>query len=239
MKMKNGTGFKRLGDIWPACNGCRAKPGTLDCAIDCCGERKLNPRMEWPPLIESSGEKGLQDWKPGMEGIGGWTRESAPSPSPDIKPGVNIGPLSGPGAISTKEVEEAISDVDYFLRSTSDDGYQLDDARIGFAVIKAALSKPVPTSAEREELLEHFNEWSPVKDSAGRGGCYECDKIRALILAPLRPKVVTRERVRHWIPCTCIDDYKLRDRTDPTCAYHSTAIGWEDLLNELGIEVQP
>ena len=61
----------------------------------------------------------------------------------------------------------------------------------------------------------------------------------AVIRAAIRPKVVTRERVRYWIPCTCIDDYKLRDLTDPTCAYHTTAIGWEDLLNELGIEVEP
>ena len=37
--------------------------------------------------------------------------------------------------------------------------------------------------AERRGVLDHFNEMCPVKVSGDKGGCYECDKIRALLEA--------------------------------------------------------
>jgi len=61
--------------------------------------------------------------------------------------------------------------------------------------------------------------------------------IRAALTEARQPKVVSREQVRKWIPCTCIDDYKDRGLEDPTCPFHSTAIGWWDLLEELGYTV--
>ena len=134
--------------------------------------------------------------------------------------------------------------------------------------IDAEAEPPAPTDPERKEMLYYFDLWmedderaaqseyatkvekSSIGKIASKGpSVFEAptpnltlgpnqakEKIRALILAA--PKKVSRERVKYWIPCTCDVAYTGRGLSAPDCPFHAFT-GWEDLLNELGIEVEP
>lgn len=89
---------------------------------------------------------------------------------------------------------------------------------------------PAPTDHEREVMASYVPEgWDELSTKIYAD-------IKALILAA--PKKVSRERVKYWIPCTCDVAYTGRGLSAPDCPFHAFT-GWEDLLNELGIEVEP
>ena len=78
----------------------------------------------------------------------------APSPSPDIKPGVNIGPLSGPGAISTKEVEEAMETLRGLLECVPGDEF-FDKGQAALAIIRAIID-------DYERVRAEVREWKRI-----------------------------------------------------------------------------
>jgi len=178
-------------------------------------------------LIESSGEK---------------AGESERKPDPNVIPPKPVIVYEGFGAPSKKRQAKDQAELDKHWAETFpapspgpsvvEDELEEDDLiPLTPGELEGLKNPPFPKEVEEAMFrMEMFANCHGSKDEVADA---------AVIRAALRPKVVTRERVRYWIPCTCIDDYKLRDRTDPTCAYHTTAIGWEDLLNELGIEVEP
>ena len=47
---------------------------------------------------------------------------------------------------------------------------------------------------------------------------------------------VTREWVKNYIPCDCIDAYTDRGLVQPDCRYHNSS--WEEMLHDLGITVE-
>jgi len=151
----------------------------------------------WPELSSEQKQQFLKDSEERAENA----RLGPSSAPPDIKPEGNNGPLLIPKVItapSAGEVERATSDVDYFLRTTVDNGYSLDDARIGFDVIRSAL-KPAPptvqnpqhlsTSIEAEEAIDRCFGIVERLDTAGFDNwARELDVALAVIEAALKAK---------------------------------------------------
>jgi len=121
--------------------------------IESSGEEEkttLYPGRRWDELSREQQAQFLKDCEEGARnarlgpcdrpdaGIGQYAGFSAP----DIKPGVNIGPLSGPDAISAKEAEEAM---DFIGRAEGADAEEHALLQAALAVIKAALRPKVVT----------------------------------------------------------------------------------------------
>ena len=151
-----------------------------------------------PSPAPSAGKEseGLENWEPDMEGIGGWTRNPAPSPGPTIKQGLRV------------EVEEAMAEIDALLESQCHlcriinpqhkdctECLDMDGYRRGWAVIKSALQpKEVPLEAVLPGAVEEAME-KIITRLEGR----DCSEEIVFIKAALRPKVMTREWAEKFV----------------------------------------
>ena len=182
---------------------------------------------------------------------------AAPSPGPDIKPEGNNAPLSGPRAISAKEVEEAMARMPdailcaYAFRmghtratipSVSEATYDNEADEAALALIKAALSTPSPPLPEEAEAAiiriedciedafahrQNHTDKSYPIDEVQKDSVKDFDAL-AVIRAAIRPKIVTRERVEKIV----IELMDFGSHVTSAAFYLSA------MLRELGIEVE-
>jgi len=125
--------------------------------IESSGENEkitLYPGRRWDELSREQQAQYLKDCEEGA-------RNTRLGPAPDIKPGVNIGPLSGPRAISAKEVEDAMRQVEKWHRAWV---YEVDGATpfedSALAVIRSVIDDYATVKAECVTLGEAAEKFS-------------------------------------------------------------------------------